>query len=48
VPGIEAIRTLRTPEHLVIDLAGIDDIGECYRPWSGVPAPPASKETPAV
>jgi GDP-mannose 6-dehydrogenase len=48
VPGIEAIRTLRTPEHLVIDLAGIDDIGECYRPWSGVPVPPASKETPAL
>jgi GDP-mannose 6-dehydrogenase len=46
VPGIEAIKTLRTPDHLVIDLAGIDDIGDCYRPWSGVSVPPASSQTP--
>jgi GDP-mannose 6-dehydrogenase len=36
VDGILMLADLRRPDQLVIDLVGIDGLGDCLRPWSGV------------
>jgi GDP-mannose 6-dehydrogenase len=37
-PGVETIGSLRHPGHVLVDLAGVSELGECLRPWAGVSA----------
>jgi GDP-mannose 6-dehydrogenase len=36
-PGVETLGGLRRAGQVVVDLAGIAEIGECLRPWAGMP-----------